>query len=167
MSDTPQTTTTVKTPKNSKRAIEVTVVVNLNGAPVPTGAASVVPPAVVAPDPVPPAPLLAPDSTPAATPMISTPPGPPLPWYSPKHLLKILDWMGLELAETAVHFYKSVSFWFFTVVGALPDIYNMAVSSHYITADKIPANVTNIVNMIAFFGAAMHIVAQKKPASTN
>lgn len=164
--DQPVSIETKQTAKRGRR-IEITVNVNLNGTPVPATTAPAAAPALPAPpppqvsdDPPPPVVASADDSVPPITPDN-------LPWYSPKHLLKVLDWMGLELAAGAKHFYKSVSFWFFTVVGALPDIYNMAISSHYITADKIPDNVTNIINMIAFFGAAVHIIHQKRPADAS
>lgn len=139
-----------------------TVSATANGTPVAINAD----PSLPVPAPLPlPAPVVTDPPAPIDPPAPVTVPEPTvtkLHWYSPKHLVKVLNWMGLQVADGAKHFYKFWSFWIFAILGAVPDLYDMAVSMKVVDLDKIPPEATQIVHMIAFLGAAVHLVERKK-----
>lgn len=70
--------------------------------------------------------------------------------------------VGLELVDGWKQFYKMYSMWGYAILGASPDLYNLAVSSNLISGADAPALLVRIINLIAFFGAASRIVKQKK-----
>lgn len=73
---------------------------------------------------------------------------------------------GLELVAEWRKFYATYSFWFFVVIGGLPDFYDMLLSSGMIEMLKgdsaMPSVVTNAIKTIAFLGAASRFIKQRK-----
>lgn len=57
--------------------------------------------------------------------------------------------------------WKLYSVWIFSLLLALPDLYNAAISSNLITADHVPVLFSRLVNIIGFVGIASRIVKQK------
>lgn len=69
--------------------------------------------------------------------------------------------MKIELVKEANKWYAMYSIWAFVLLGALPDIYNLAVQFNLLTGDSTPAFLARTVNLIAFLGAVGRLVKQK------
>lgn len=69
--------------------------------------------------------------------------------------------MKIELVKEANKWYAMYSIWAFVLLGALPDIYNLAVQFNLLTGDSAPAFLARAVNLIAFLGAVGRLVKQK------
>lgn len=70
--------------------------------------------------------------------------------------------IGLELADDWRKFYTMYSVWFFAILGAAPDLYNLAVTSGLLTSTTTPPLLAHIINIIAFVGAASRLIKQKR-----
>ena len=70
--------------------------------------------------------------------------------------------LELELIDGWKKFYAMYSIWAFILLGALPDIYNLAVQFNIITGDSAPAFLARAVNTVAFLGAVGRMMKQKK-----
>lgn len=57
--------------------------------------------------------------------------------------------------------WKMYSIWFFAALGMLPEIYNLAISSGFITAEEAPKFISRIISGVAFFGAVSRLLKQK------
>jgi len=72
----------------------------------------------------------------------------------------------LELVAEWRKFYATYSFWFFVILGGLPDFYDLVVSSGMLDAlggtSVVPPFLTNSIKTIAFLGAATRFIKQKK-----
>lgn len=70
--------------------------------------------------------------------------------------------IGMDLTDDWRHFYKMYSVWFFAAIGAAPDLYNLALSTGFLTGASAPAALDQIIKGIAFVGAASRVLKQKK-----
>jgi hypothetical protein len=70
--------------------------------------------------------------------------------------------MKFELIDEWRRFYTMYSVWAFVIVGLAPDIYNLAVQFNMVSGDNAPAALARVINMIAFAGAVLRLVKQKK-----
>jgi DMSO reductase anchor subunit len=73
-----------------------------------------------------------------------------------------LNKIGLELVTEWRKFYTMYSVWFFAIVGAAPDLYNLALQSGLLTGASAPPQLAHLIALISFFGAASRLVKQKK-----
>lgn len=72
-----------------------------------------------------------------------------------------LNKIGLELVTEWRKFYTMYSVWGFAIVGAAPDLYNLALQSGLLTGASAPPQLAHIIALISFFGAASRLVKQK------
>lgn len=72
-----------------------------------------------------------------------------------------LNKVGLELVSEWRKFYTMYSVWFFAIVGAAPDLYNLALQSGLLTGASAPPLLARIVAIISFVGAASRLIKQK------
>jgi hypothetical protein len=72
--------------------------------------------------------------------------------------------MKFQLIEGYQKFYAMWSMWAFAIVGAAPDLYNLAVQYNLLEGDSAPAQLARIINTIAFLGAASRMIKQNKLA---
>ena len=70
--------------------------------------------------------------------------------------------MKIELVDEWRKWYAMYSIWAFILLGALPDVYNLAIQFNVISGDNAPANLARTVNMVAFLGALGRMMKQKK-----
>ena len=70
--------------------------------------------------------------------------------------------MKIELVDEWRKWYAMYSIWAFVLLGALPDIYNLAVQFNLLTGDNAPALLARTINTVAFLGAVSRMVKQKK-----
>ena len=70
--------------------------------------------------------------------------------------------MKIELVKEANKWYAMYSIWAFILLGAIPDLYNLAVQFNLLAGDDAPAFLARTINMVAFMGAALRLVKQKK-----
>jgi hypothetical protein len=70
--------------------------------------------------------------------------------------------MKFQLIDEWRKFYTMYSIWAFVIIGLAPDIYNLAVQFHMVSGDNAPAALARVINMIAFTGAVLRLVKQKK-----
>ncbi len=70
--------------------------------------------------------------------------------------------MKFELIEDWKTFYKMYSMWAFVILGITPDLYNLAVQYHIVDGGNAPAALAGMINTLAFAGAALRLVKQKK-----
>jgi hypothetical protein len=70
--------------------------------------------------------------------------------------------MKFELIENWKTFYKMYSMWAFVILGLTPDLYNLAVQYHMVDGSSAPAALAGMINTLAFAGAALRLVKQKK-----
>ena len=90
---------------------------------------------------------------------VPPPPAPPAaptvkaPWWK--------FWKHLEFTHDAVHFYKIAAVWIFILLGAFPDLYNLAVSTHVINATALPPKITFAVNVLSFLGLATRLIKRR------
>lgn len=73
--------------------------------------------------------------------------------------------MKFELIEGWKKAYAMYSIWFFAILGAAPDLFNLAVENHLVDSGAAPALLARIINIIAFVGAASRLVKQKALAA--
>lgn len=73
-----------------------------------------------------------------------------------------LNKIGLELVTEWRKFYTMYSVWFFAIVGAAPDLYNLALQSGLLTGASAPPQLAHLIALISFFGAASRLVKQKR-----
>ena len=72
-----------------------------------------------------------------------------------------LNKVGLELVTEWRKFYTMYSVWFFAIVGAAPDLYNLALQSGLLTGASAPPLLTRIIAIVSFVGAASRLIKQK------
>ncbi len=70
--------------------------------------------------------------------------------------------MKIELVDEWRKWYAMYSIWAFILLGALPDVYNLAIQFNVISGDNAPAILARTVNMVAFLGALGRMMKQKK-----
>lgn len=70
--------------------------------------------------------------------------------------------MKIQLIDTAHKWYTMYSIWFFAALGVMPDVYNLAVQFNLVQGDSAPAQLSRIINLVAFFGAVSRLLKQKK-----
>jgi hypothetical protein len=70
--------------------------------------------------------------------------------------------MKFQLVDEWRRFYTMYSIWAFAIIGLAPDIYNLAVQFNMVSGDNAPAALARVINMIAFAGAVLRLVKQKK-----
>lgn len=70
--------------------------------------------------------------------------------------------LKIQLIEEARKWYAMYSIWAFVLLGAMPDIYNLAIQFNLLTGDSAPAFLARTINTIAFLGAMARLVKQKK-----
>lgn len=73
-----------------------------------------------------------------------------------------LNKIGLELVTEWRKFYTMYSVWFFAIVGAAPDLYNLALQSGLLTGASAPPQLAHIIAIVSFVGAASRLVKQKR-----
>ena len=73
-----------------------------------------------------------------------------------------LNKVGLELVTEWRKFYTMYSVWFFAIVGAAPDLYNLALQSGLLTGASAPPQLAHIIAIVSFVGAASRLVKQKR-----
>lgn len=73
-----------------------------------------------------------------------------------------LNKIGLELVAEWRKFYTMYSVWFFAIVGAAPDLYNLALQSGLLTGASAPPLLTRVIAIVSFVGAASRLIKQKK-----
>lgn len=56
--------------------------------------------------------------------------------------------------------YKFLSIWFFLILGLSPQLFQLAAEFGLLKAENVPAAFAQMVNWIAFLGAAMRIIDQ-------
>ncbi len=69
--------------------------------------------------------------------------------------------MNLQLVAEWKKAYAMYSIWAFAILGLLPDLYNLAISTGLFTSDEAPVALSRVINLVAFFGAASRLVQQK------
>lgn len=69
--------------------------------------------------------------------------------------------MKFELIDEWRKWYKMYSVWAFIILGASPELYNLAIQFNIISGESAPAFLARIINLIAFFGAAGRMLKQK------
>lgn len=70
--------------------------------------------------------------------------------------------MQIQLIEEWKKAYKFYSIWFFVIIGALPELFNLAVQSGLIDSETAPQALSRLISLIAFAGAASRMIQQKK-----
>lgn len=70
--------------------------------------------------------------------------------------------MKFELIDEWKKALSMYSVWAFIALGLAPEIYNLAVQFGMLTGDSAPAALSRIINTIAFAGAVLRLVKQKK-----
>lgn len=73
-----------------------------------------------------------------------------------------LNKIGLELVTEWRKFYTMYSVWFFAIVGAAPDLYNLALQSGLLTGASAPPQLAHLIAIISFVGAASRLIKQKR-----
>jgi hypothetical protein len=72
--------------------------------------------------------------------------------------------VGLELVEDWHKLWKKYSFLVFVVMGAIPDLYNLAISTGFLTSASAPPLLDQFVKGVAFFGGATTMIKLKAKA---
>lgn len=70
--------------------------------------------------------------------------------------------MQIQLIEEWKKAYKFYSIWFFVIIGALPELFNLAVQSGLVDSEAAPQALSRLISLIAFAGAASRMIRQKK-----
>jgi hypothetical protein len=70
--------------------------------------------------------------------------------------------MKFELIDEWKSFWRMYSVWAFVILGVTPDLYNLAVQYHMVDGGNAPAALAGMINTLAFAGAALRLVKQKK-----
>lgn len=69
--------------------------------------------------------------------------------------------MKVQLIDSWQSAWKMFSIWFFVILGALPELFNLAVASGLIDATTAPKALSYTISLVAFAGAASRLIKQK------
>lgn len=72
------------------------------------------------------------------------------------------SFMKIQFIDTAHKWYTMYSIWFFAALGVMPEVYNLALQFNILEGDAAPAQLSRLINLVAFFGALSRLVKQKK-----
>ncbi len=72
--------------------------------------------------------------------------------------------MKIELVDDWKQAYKYFSVWFFTILGALPQIYQVLASYGVISSETAPTALINTISVIAALGAIARVLKQNVDA---
>ncbi len=72
--------------------------------------------------------------------------------------------MKIELVDDWKQAYKYFSVWFFTILTALPQIYQILVSYGLISSEAAPTALVNTISVIAALGALARVLKQNVDA---
>lgn len=69
--------------------------------------------------------------------------------------------MNIQLVDNWKSAWKMFSMYFFLILGLLPELFNLAVSSGLLQTEQAPALLSKIVMIVAFLGAASRLIKQR------
>lgn len=73
-----------------------------------------------------------------------------------------LNKVGLSLVDDVRKAYKFVSIYGIVILGALPDLYNLAIENHLFEGSAAPERLSHLINFVAFATAAGRLIQRKK-----
>jgi len=65
------------------------------------------------------------------------------------------------LIEDWTSAWKFISMWIYAIIGAAPQLYNLAIQHNLYSADSVPLAIANFISLMAFLGSAGRVVKQQ------
>lgn len=69
--------------------------------------------------------------------------------------------MKITFIDNAKLWYKMYSVWFMALLGMLPDIFNLAITSGLFSAENAPEKLSYLMKVVAFLGIVSRLIKQK------